>query len=80
MTVRESLVEAIRECDVVGEIVRENGHVFVDVSIDKIANDLAPKIEAALRAQWLAGFHAAIPTADPEPTLTAGIEQLSKEG
>ena len=56
MNMREALVEAIRECDVVGNVVMENGRMFVDVSIDKIANDLAPKFEGALRAAWAEGY------------------------
>ena len=35
-------------------------------------------IDRALRAQWLAGYHAAIPTSDPEPTLTAGVAAMTE--
>ena len=71
MNVREALVEAIRECDVVGNVVMENGRMFVDVSIDKVANDLAPIIERALRAAYWAG--------EAEHRLSGDLYKLAKE-
>ena len=79
--VRGALIEAIQECEVVGNVVIENGRPFVEVSIDKIANELAPKVEAALRetVEMMAfrvndGFYT---DEDMKECVTAGIGKLS---
>ena len=45
---------------------------------DAAAFTIAPIIVKFGRAQWLAGYHAAIPTSDPEPTFTAGVAAMTE--
>lgn len=77
MNVREALEKLLPECDIVGELTIENGQTYVDVSINKVAGALAPKIEAARRAAHDAGFDAEVTSLrNHDNGITAGIEAM----
>jgi len=87
MDVREALEKAIPDMDIEAPVLYEKGQAYVDIPMRLVAEALAPKIEAALRAAYCKGFSDGaddnvvdvVESLLTDPGVTAGIAKLGEE-